>query len=122
MVEDNFLEGYYRKFVGRFNRYSGIRIPDWFTIEEFDKLRNKTQDDRVLWHLEKFGKITNLIGFEVYRICHIPRKICNLRERFKFEKNGYEIINRTKEGVNSWGKKCTYDEYVLIKNEDKGIA
>jgi hypothetical protein len=90
------------------------------TLNVKEKLAGKTQADKVLWHLETFGRITNMQCHELYGIRHAPSVIRDLRERFEREKSPYCIKNEpAKEGCNRFGEPCKWDVYVLTQKEQQ---
>lgn len=77
-------------------------------------LKGKSQEDKVMWFLEKHGRITNMQCHEVFGIRHAPSIIRNLRKKLAV-KDEYEIVNERKEGCNRFGEKTWWDDYVLKK-------
>ncbi|NLE04237.1 MAG: hypothetical protein GX638_05465 [Crenarchaeota archaeon] len=73
----------------------------------FLTMQSMKQWERVLLHLEKYGKITNMQCHELYGIRHAPSVIRVLRQK------GYKIINERKQGINRFGDKVFYDEYII---------
>ena len=59
MERDTFLDAYFHAFKRNFNAHNNRPLPETFTVEFFDKFRKKSQRDKILWHLESFGYITN---------------------------------------------------------------
>jgi hypothetical protein len=88
----------------------------------FSEWRGKSQADRVLWHLQTYGRITNLQCHELYGIRHCPSVIRDLRKKFIKQGNEYAIINETKKGCNRFGDAVTWDDYVLVKTTSKGAS
>ena len=75
----------------------------------FLMMQTMKQWERVLWHLEKYGRITNKDCHDLYGIRHAPSVIRVLRDK------DYKIINERKYEKNRFGEKVFYDEYVLQK-------
>ena len=82
----------------------------------FSQWQGKTQSERVLWHLQTYGRITNLQCHDLYGIRHCPSVIRDLRKRFLKENNGYSIINEKKKGADRYGNPVWWDDYVLVRN------
>lgn len=82
----------------------------------FSQWQGKSQADRVLWHLQTYGRITNLQCHDLYGIRHCPSVIRDLRKKFLKENNGYSIINEKKKGCNRFGEPVWWDDYVLVRN------
>lgn len=85
----------------------------------FCELKGKTQAERVLWHLERFGRITNLQCHDLYGIRHCPSVIRDLRKKFLKQGSEYAIINEKKKGCNKFGDPVTWDDYVLVKTNSQ---
>lgn len=84
----------------------------------FHQMQGKSQADRVMWHLEEHGRITNLQCHELYGIRHCPSVIREIRQRLA--KSGrYEIVNERKKGCDRFGNKVWWDDYVLKEKEQK---
>lgn len=66
-----------------------------------------TQCDRILRHLEDFGKITTMEAFEDYGITRLSGRIWDLR------KAGHNITSTTTSGVNRYGEITHYTMYRL---------
>lgn len=75
----------------------------------FLMMQSMKQWERVLYHLKKYGRITNLQCHELYGIRHAPSVIRDLRSK------DYKIVNERKHSKNRFGEKVFYDEYVLQK-------
>ena len=100
----------YNRFIQRFKIY-GLTVDkpiEWFVI-----FSRKTQAQMIFWHLENFGKITNQQAHELYGIRHCPSPIRDLRDMFREKNAPYKIVNEHIDGINRWGKKTKYDEYIL---------
>lgn len=80
----------------------------------FLMMQNMSQSERVLFHLQKYGKITNLECHELYGIRHAPSVIRDVRKRLFKEGNKYKIENVHKEGKDRFGNKTNYDEYTYV--------
>lgn len=79
------------------------------------QLKGKSQADKILWYLENHGRITNKQCSSMFGIQHTPGAIRTLRKRFEKQGSEYEIKNETKNGLNIFGEKSHWDEYVLVK-------
>lgn len=66
-----------------------------------------SQADRVIAHLQVWGKISNAEAHETYGIRHLPSVIRTLK------KKGYAIKTEDKNGVNRFGQKVYYVDYIL---------
>lgn len=82
----------------------------------FSQWQGKSQADRVLWHLQTYGRITNLQCHDLYGIRHCPSVIRDLRKKFLKENSKYSIINEKKKGCNRFGEPVWWDDYVLVRN------
>lgn len=96
-------------------------LPIWQQLKElterfkiYEILRGSKQYERVLWHLQEFGQITNMQCHELYGIRHAPSVIRDIRKKLAL-KNEYEIINEHKTGCDRFGNACTFDVYKLVK-------
>jgi hypothetical protein len=78
----------------------------------------KTQADKVLWHLEHYGSITNLQCHTIYGIRHAPSVIRELRKKLRFQGDKYRIENEHQKGCNRFGKPCVWDKYILTTTGD----
>lgn len=69
--------------------------------------------ERLLKYLQQNGKITTIEAIEKLRNTRLSEYIRQLR------KDGYIINNIHKTGINVFGEKCHYDEFVLkeVANE-----
>lgn len=105
----------YKDFLSNLKYYcKNALFPVKLSLFDFREFCKKTQADKVLWHLETFGSITNLQCHAIYGIRHAPSVIRDLRRRFKFQGNKYKIENRHKKGCDRFGNPVNWDEYVLI--------
>lgn len=107
-----FLEKY-NEFIRQLKVYYS-QIPQGLSFFFFKDFCNKTQADKVFWHLQEFGSITNLQCHAIYGIRHAPSVIRDLRQRLKFQGDKYKIENRPKKGCNRFGRPCNWDEYILV--------
>lgn len=114
----NFFLEKYNEFVKQLKVYYS-QIPKGLSFLFFINFCKKSQADKVLWHLENYGSITNLQCHTIYGIRHAPSVIRNLRQRLKFQGDIYRIENKQKRGCNRFGKPCNWDEYTLVPT--KGI-
>lgn len=78
----------------------------------FHQLKGKSQADKVLWHLEQYGRITNMQCHDLYGIRHAPSVIRDIRKKLAIA-DKYEIINEKKKGCNRFGEKVWWEDYVL---------
>lgn len=67
--------------------------------------------ERLLKYLKENGKITTIEAIEKLRNTRLSEYIRQLR------KDGYIINNIHKTGINVFGEKCHYDEFVLKEEE-----
>lgn len=70
-----------------------------------------TQNERILLHLKRYGKITQLEATNRYGIMRLASRIYDLK------KLGYEFERRTITSRNRYGDKVSYEQYSLV--EDK---
>ena len=108
----------YKEFLKQLRVFYS-QIPKCLSFFFFKDFCRKTQADKVLWHLEEFGSITNLQCHAIYGIRHAPSVIRDLRARLRLQGNKYKIENRTKKGCNRFGQPCNWDESILLPTEDK---
>jgi hypothetical protein len=73
----------------------------------------KGHKERLLNYLQQNGKITTIEAIEKLRNTRLSEYIRQLR------KDGYIINNIHKTGINVFGEKCYYDEFVLEDNNGK---
>ena len=71
----------------------------------------KGHKERLLNYLQQNGNITTIEAIEKLRNTRLSEYIRQLRA------DGYTIINIHKKGVNTFGEKCHYDEFVLKEEE-----
>lgn len=67
----------------------------------------KGHKERLLKYLKENGKITTMEAIQKLRNTRLSEYIRQLR------KDGYKIVNVPKTGINVFGEKCHYDEFVL---------
>jgi len=92
-------------------------IPKCLDIFFFKDFCKKSQADKIYWHLQEFGSITNLQCHAIYGIRHAPSVIRDIRQRLRFEGDHYRIENETKKGCNRFGKPSNWDVYKLVPNK-----
>lgn len=68
---------------------------------------------RLLEYLKENKKITTMEAIQKLRNTRLSEYIRQLR------KDGYIINNIHKKGINTFGEKCYYDEFVLEENNGK---
>lgn len=68
-----------------------------------------TQNQKVLRHMQVYGKITTFEAFTNYHITRLSARIWELRHQ-----QGYAIDGKDKVGVNSFGERVKYTEYRLV--------
>lgn len=114
----DFMIKCYEDFIKQLKFYCKTQIiPQGLSFFFFKNFCKKTQSDKVMWHLENFGSITNLQCHAIYGIRHAPSVIRELRHRLKFQGNKYKIENRPKKGCNRFGQPANWDEYVLVPTD-----
>jgi hypothetical protein len=111
----------YNDFLDNLKFYCKTQLPKSLSFLFFQNFCSKTQADKVLWHLENFGTITNLQCHAIYGIRHAPSIIRQLRKRLALQGSNYRIENRTKHGCNRFGKQTVWDEYVLMDKNNVQI-
>ena len=67
-----------------------------------------TQNEKVLRHIETFGKITTMEAFTEYGITRLSARIWDLRHE------GHAITAKNKTSLNRFGEKVTFAEYRLV--------
>lgn len=99
-------------------------MPVWKQLKElterfniYERLKGSKQYERVWWHLQEFGQITNMQCHELYGIRHAPSVIRDIRKKLAL-KNEWEIINEHKNGCDRFGNSCTFDIYKLVKRNE----
>ena len=115
----------YNDFINQLKFYCKSQIPKGLSFFFFKDFCKKTQADKVLWHLEIYGSITNLQCHAIYGIRHAPSVIRHLRLRLREEGNKYKIKNRTVKGCNRFGQPANWDEYILVptgKNDELPLS
>lgn len=73
---------------------------------------NISQEEMVLNHMQKYGKITSLEAMEKYGIMRLASRISDLKAK------GYEIEREIKQGVNRYGHKVNFAIYRLTEDDD----
>lgn len=68
--------------------------------------RIKTHEEEILWHLQRYGSITDVKARDYYRTNRCSEYIRRLREK------GYEIETQWANGKDKWGRKVRYGVYV----------
>lgn len=107
------LHSGYMEFISQLKVFYSY-IPKCLNFFFFKDFCKKTQVDKVYWHLQEYGEITNLQCHAIYGIRHAPSVIRALRHRLKFQGDQYRIENETKKGCNRFGKSCYWDVYKLV--------
>lgn len=69
----------------------------------------KTQAERVLEYIKRFGSITTLEAFRDLGVTRLSARIFELRAR------GFDIDSTNITNKNRYGEKCTYSKYYLRK-------
>ena len=115
VLERSFIRNY-EKFKQQLRIFYS-QIPKSLSFFFFKDFCKKTQADKVYWHLQEFGSITNLQCHAIYGIRHAPSVIRDIRARLRLQGNKYKIENRTKKGCNCFGQPCNWNEYTLVPTE-----
>ena len=71
----------------------------------------KTQKERILEHLKRYGSITTFQSFMMYGDTRLSDKI------YKLKKDGYCFKEEWQEGQNRFGKPVRYKKYILVMKE-----
>lgn len=74
-------------------------------------MAKRTQADRVLDYIKKFGSITTLEAFRDLGVTRLSARIYELRNR------NIEIVSTSLTSKNRYGEKCTYAKYSLKEEE-----
>lgn len=69
-----------------------------------------TQKEKILLHLQKKGKITDLEAYQVYAIRRLGARIWDLRAE------GHTIISEPTKAKNRFGQTTCFTTYVLKEN------
>lgn len=69
----------------------------------------KTQAERVLEYIKRFGSITTLEAFRDLGVTRLSARIFELRAR------GFDIDSTNVTNKNRYGENCTYAKYYLRK-------
>ncbi len=72
-------------------------------------MAKRTQADRVLEYIKKFGSITTLQAFRDLGVTRLSARIFELRDR------GIIIDSTSVTSKNRYGENCTYAKYYLRK-------
>ena len=72
-------------------------------------MAKRTQADRVLEYIQKFGSITTLQAYRDLGVTRLSARIFELRAR------GLEIYSTNVTSKNRYGENCTYAKYYLRK-------
>lgn len=107
------LNDYYEWFVSRMKKNGYIMDTDKCNFCWFLVFRDRTQSQKIWWHLQTFNKVTSADIEHIYFFTHPPSIIRDIRKKLRLEGSDYRIDNETKDGVTVWGKPCKYDEYTL---------
>lgn len=70
-------------------------------------MKNMSQNEMVLQHLQRFGSITPKDALENYGIMRLGARIYNLRSK------GHNIIRENEHSVNRFGRAVVYARYWL---------
>lgn len=73
-------------------------------------MEKKTQADRVLEYMQKFGSITTMQAFSDLGVTRLSARIYELRHY-----QNIEIISETMTRKNRYGEICNYAKYSLAK-------
>jgi len=111
----------YQNFISRLSHF-GLKIPKLFDFKVYFTFCKKSQVEKVFWHLENYGCITNMQCHEIYGIRHAPSVIRCLRAKLKFQGNHYMIGNNKKDGCDRWGNPCIWTEYTLLPTEEAKMS
>ncbi|MBR3280131.1 MAG: hypothetical protein IKG01_14700 [Lachnospiraceae bacterium] len=68
-----------------------------------------TQKEKVIRHLETFGRISSREAFMEYGIMRLGARIWDLRHE-----DGYKIEKTMRHDKNRFGERCIYAEYKLV--------
>ena len=71
----------------------------------------KTQKERILNHLQKYGSITTLESFKEYGDTRLSDKI------YQLKKDGYKFSEEWIKSKNRFGEKVQFKKYILEKGE-----
>lgn len=74
----------------------------------------KTQCDRILEHLIKYGSISSMEAITLYGIMRLASRISDLKKR------GYLIVGEMETAKNRFGETVSYKRYRLIQEEGDG--
>lgn len=92
----------------------------WVKLDDWLGFCRISQQDKVWWHLNTFGSITNLVCRTIYGIGHTPSIIRNLRNNsFTYGENKYRIISEPEKGKDRWGNKSNWVKYTLKSIDEK---
>lgn len=72
-------------------------------------MAKRTQADRVLEYIKKFGSITTLEAYRDLGVTRLSARIFELRAR------GLEIDSTNVTSKNRFGERCTYAKYFIKK-------
>ncbi len=72
-------------------------------------MRKNSQKQKVLNYLQSYKSITQLEAFNHFATFGLPKIISSLR------KEGWKIITMRREGVNRFGDKVHFAEYILTE-------
>lgn len=73
--------------------------------------KKKTQAERVIEYIRRFGSITSAEAFTELSVMDLPKRICELKNM------GYLFSIKTVSGKNKFGEKIHWNEYRLIKDK-----
>ena len=74
-------------------------------------MEKRTQADRVLDYIKKFGSITTLEAFRDLGVTRLSARIFELRDK------GLNIDSTNVTSKNRYGENCTYAKYYLRKED-----
>lgn len=72
-------------------------------------MKRKTQKDRILEHLQKYGSITTWDSFSLYGDTRLSDKIYRLKQ------DGYDFKEEWETKLNRFGNPVTFKRYILTK-------
>ena len=88
-----------------------INLNDEESFVIIHKTKRKTQEQRILEHLQSGAEISSAEAFIKYGVMDLPKRISQLR------KAGHNIVSRTGHSINEYGK-VSYYIYRLEDTKD----
>lgn len=99
------------KFRSKLFYYTNDVPREFYSLDFYRKFCKLNQREKIKYHLQKYGHITNGEANMIYSIRHIPSVIRDLR------KQGMDIESEPAKGRNIFDNPVNYVVYTLMKED-----